>query len=234
MYLSTWSIEAQLQDLAFIDSQEMQICHILSSFNQIFSSERLSFYRFSPIGYVAEGIVQLENDQFNSISYIRDDIRSLPVIRKVIEESKSIYYSGIDYVTNVSSRYLLKNPIQGILVVPILSNSLPIGYIVSEYFEKQNQFTSEDLHLFNYFGEMSGKYIVKQYNPYSTKLSPRENDIMEALINGLSTKEISYMLHLSEATVKQYIKKLLIKLNAKNRSHAVSIYLRSNVISNHS
>lgn len=232
MYLSTWSIESCLQDLAFIDSQEMQICHILSSFDQIFSSEKLSFCRFSPIGYLGEGIAQLVNGQFQPISYMRDDIRSLPAIRKVIEENRSMYYSGIDYVTHVSSRYALENPICGALIVPILANFLPVGYIISEYFKQQKHFSSEDFHFFNYFGEISGKYIVKSSKPHSVKLSPRENDIIEALANGLSTKEMSYMLHLSEATIKQYIKKLLLKLNAKNRSHAVSIYLRSNIPSN--
>ena len=229
MSLTTWSIEAQLQNLAFIESQEQQICHILSTFDQLFSSERLSFYRYCPIGYLAEGIAQLENGQFSSISYIRDDIRSLPVIRKVVEENRSIFYAGIDYVTNVSSRYTLQNPIQGVLVVPILVNFLSVGYIVSEYFQSKKQFSQEDLQYFNHFGTISGKFIVKHHLPHHTNLSPRETDIMEALSIGLSTKEMSYQMQLSEATIKQYIKKILIKLNAKNRAHAVSIYLQQSV-----
>lgn len=226
MSISIWSIEAQLQDLAFIDTHEMQICHLLSIFDQLFSSEKLSFYRFSPIGYLAEGVAQLENGEINSISYIRDDIRSLPAIRNVIEQNRSIFYSGIDYVTSISSRYFLKTPIHGALFVPIVANALTVGYIVSEYFSNPPYFTVDDLNFFDHFGHVAGKHIVKQQRPNSSRLSPREADIMEALLNGLSTKEMSTIMHLSEATIKQYIKKLLLKLNAKNRAHAVSIYLQ--------
>ena len=233
MSLSTWSIEAQLQDLAFIDSQEMQICHILSTFDQLFSSEKLSFYRFSPVGYLAEGVAQLEQGQINSISYIRDDIRSLPAIRKVVEQSRSIFYGGMDYVTHVSSRYLLQSPIQGALFVPIVANGLSVGYIVNEYYKRLPRITAEDLYFFDHFGTISGKHIVKKQRPTTSHLSPRETDIIEALANGLSTKEMSTLMFLSEATIKQYIKKLLVKLNAKNRAHAVSIYLQHSSTTRH-
>ena len=229
MSLSTWSIEAQLKDLAFIENQEQQICHILSTFDNLFSSEKLSFYRFSPIGFLAEGVAQLENGQIRSISYIRDDIRALPAIRKVVEENCSAYYSGIDYVTHVSSRYTLQSPIEGVLVIPILANFLSVGYIVSEYFKVKKHFTIAELQQFNHFGDIAGRFIVKHHNPSYLKLSPREIEIIEALSNGFSTKEMSHMMGLSEATIKQYIKQLLAKLNAKNRAHAVSIYLHRTI-----
>lgn len=159
------------------------------------------------------------------ISYIRDDIRALPAIRKVLEENHSAYYSGMDYVTHVSSRYNLQSPIEGVLVIPILANFLSVGYIVSEYFKMKKHFTPADFQQFNHFGEYVGRFIVKQHNPNYSKLSPREIELIEALSNGFSTKEMSYMMSLSEATIKQYIKQLLTKLNAKNRAHAVSIYL---------
>lgn len=224
--LTIWSIEEQLKDVVHFSNQEQQICHILTSFHTLFGSEKLSFYRFSPIGYVAEGIARLSHDQFESISYIRDDIRSLPAIRKVVEKCEAAYYAGTDYITNVSSRYILQGPIYGVLFVPIYVNHLSVGYICSEYIEQNPTISQTFIELCNYFGQTAGKYIVQQPNPTHPKLSPRENAILEALTNGCSTKEMTSLFTLSEATIKHYIKNALTKLGAKNRAHAVSIFMK--------
>ncbi|MER2107393.1 MAG: helix-turn-helix transcriptional regulator [Solibacillus sp.] len=224
--LTIWSIEEKLKDVVHLPNQEQQICHILTSFHTLFSSEKLSFYRFSPVGYMAEGIAQLTNDAFESISYIRDDLRALPAIRKVVDSCHAAYYSGTDYITNVSSRYTLQRPIYGVLVVPIYVHNLSVAYLCSEYIEQNPNISPSFLESCNQFGALAGKLLVQKQTPAHPKLSPRENTILEALTNGLSTKEMTDLLMLSEATIKQYIKTALQKLGAKNRAHAVSIFMR--------
>lgn len=224
--LTIWSIEEQLKNLVHLPNQEQQICHVLTSFHTLFDSEKLSFYRFSPIGYMAEGIAELANDKFESISYIRDDLRALPAIRKVVDSCQSAYYSGSDYIINVSSRYTLQRPIYGVLIVPIYVHNLPVAYLCSEYIEKKPAISQAFLKSCNEFGALAGKLLIQKQMPSHPKLSPRENTILEALTNGLSTKEMTDLLMLSEATIKQYIKSALQKLGAKNRAHAVSIFMR--------
>ena len=56
-----------------------------------------------------------------------------------------------------------------------------------------------------------------------TKLSPRELDIMHCLVDGCSNLDIANRLHISEQTVKTHIRNILQKLDARDRTHAVSI-----------
>jgi len=52
-------------------------------------------------------------------------------------------------------------------------------------------------------------------------LTPKENQVLQLLAGGLPNKRIAAELELSSETVKWHVKKLLAKLNAGNRDHAV-------------
>jgi LuxR family maltose regulon positive regulatory protein len=52
-------------------------------------------------------------------------------------------------------------------------------------------------------------------------LTPKENQVLQLLAGGLPNKRIAVELELSNDTVKWHVKKLLAKLNAGNRDHAV-------------
>lgn len=53
------------------------------------------------------------------------------------------------------------------------------------------------------------------------RLTVREADILRLVAGGYSNKEIGRSLHLSEGTVKNYISGLLVKLDCRDRTHAV-------------
>lgn len=61
------------------------------------------------------------------------------------------------------------------------------------------------------------------------KLSPREKDVLNLLVQGKSTKEIALTLHIQPSTVKQALSGLYQKLGANNRTEAVSIALREKI-----
>jgi LuxR family maltose regulon positive regulatory protein len=52
-------------------------------------------------------------------------------------------------------------------------------------------------------------------------LTPKENQVLQLLAGGLPNKRIATEMELSSETVKWHVKKLLAKLNAGNRDHAV-------------
>lgn len=56
-------------------------------------------------------------------------------------------------------------------------------------------------------------------------LTRRENQIMQEISKGLSNKEISENLHISEGTVKVHVKSLLKKLEIKSRVEAAVLFL---------
>jgi len=61
-------------------------------------------------------------------------------------------------------------------------------------------------------------------------LSPLELETLRSLGNGKTDREIAESLGLSEKTVHHHMRALLIKLCAKNRTHAVVQALRMRII----
>lgn len=58
---------------------------------------------------------------------------------------------------------------------------------------------------------------------FHSTLSPREQEVLVGLTQGLSNKEIARELNLQEVTVKLHVKTLSRKLSARNRTHAAMI-----------
>jgi DNA-binding NarL/FixJ family response regulator len=67
------------------------------------------------------------------------------------------------------------------------------------------------------------------------KLTSRERDVLEALADGLSNKEIAETLYISENTVKTHVSRILAKLEMDHRTeaalYAVSLGMNGNVSS---
>ena len=61
-------------------------------------------------------------------------------------------------------------------------------------------------------------------------LTPREEEVLELLVEGLSNKEIGARLHLTEGTVKNYVSTIIAKLQANDRTHAVVTALRHGLV----
>jgi DNA-binding CsgD family transcriptional regulator len=56
-------------------------------------------------------------------------------------------------------------------------------------------------------------------------LSPREKMVLEEAMKGQSGKEMAHSLGISEQTVKNHMYSIMIKLSARDRTHAVVIYM---------
>ena len=61
---------------------------------------------------------------------------------------------------------------------------------------------------------------------WSAHLTERELEIVQWIARGRANKEIGEILSLSENTVKNHVKSILSKLNAKDRTHAVTEALK--------
>lgn len=62
-------------------------------------------------------------------------------------------------------------------------------------------------------------------------VSPREVEVLQFAAGGRSNREIAAALEISEETVKAHMKNVLAKLDANDRTHAVTIALRRGIIS---
>jgi DNA-binding NarL/FixJ family response regulator len=72
-------------------------------------------------------------------------------------------------------------------------------------------------------GDDLGEIVVES-------LTPREEEVLSLLVEGLSNKEIGARLHLTEGTVKNYVSTIIAKLQANDRTHAVVTALRRGLV----
>ena len=61
-------------------------------------------------------------------------------------------------------------------------------------------------------------------------LTPREEDVLRLLVEGLSNREIGAQLFLTEGTIKNYVSAIIAKLQANDRTHAVVTALRKGLV----
>lgn len=67
-------------------------------------------------------------------------------------------------------------------------------------------------------------------DPPIPDLSPRQNDILESLVKGLTNQDIATLLGIRKDSVEKHVKALLSKIGAANRTEAVSIALRKQLL----
>jgi DNA-binding NarL/FixJ family response regulator len=65
---------------------------------------------------------------------------------------------------------------------------------------------------------------------HRSDLTPRELDVLNAIAGGMSNKRIADLLKLSEGTVKIHVSNILSKLEANDRTEAVTVALRRGIL----
>ncbi len=75
-----------------------------------------------------------------------------------------------------------------------------------------------------------GMKSVEQLNHDHIGLTPRESEILEELVNGLSNKEIARKLAISDSTVKVHVQNILKKINVSSRVEAAVYAVRHQLI----
>jgi two-component system, NarL family, response regulator len=104
------------------------------------------------------------------------------------------------------------------------------GYLIKDVPTKQIVAAIRDVHAGKQYIEAG---IAEQVAQRLGKagLSVREVDVLKLIANGLSNKEVANELGVTEATAKKHMTSVLMKLGAKDRTHAVKLGLERGIIS---
>lgn len=104
---------------------------------------------------------------------------------------------------------------------------LPYGYIVKP-FDNHDLLTAIELALYKHSVELESLAITEEkINKITTApVSQREFEMLEDIIKGLTNSQISEIRHISVATVKYHMSKLLEKMEATNRAVALHKIIR--------
>jgi len=230
--VSYYTIQQSVQGLESTSSHEEQLFKSLEIYMELFPVLNSYLLRYSPLGYLAEGVIFLDSTGCVHIGEIRDDIRSIPIIFSAISEKKAKFCRGIEYLKQMGSKYSIPSNFNSLLVVPICFGSFVFGYICSSDFEEETMINDQLLSSFTIYGKLVGKVIASWNNKEDTQqLSRRELEVMKRIAFGESTKEMADHMKISELTINQYVKTAVKKLGAKNRSHAVGELFRKGIIS---
>lgn len=227
-----YTIQKYFGTIDNFSNHEEVLIHILQVYLNSFPIKDAYLLRYSPIGFVAEGIIYLNESEGIHIGEIREEIRSFPIIYSAIVDKKAKFCTGMDYLKNISIKYVVASKHNKLLIVPIFIGPYVFGYICSTHFEKDIEMSNTLLDDLTSFGNMVGQLLI-QSNGKSSKgvsLSKRELEVMMQVANGDSTKEIAYNMDLSELTINQYVKSAIKKLKAKNRSHAINLLYQQGII----
>lgn len=221
----------QLQNLKKITNHEKLLVEILRTYQELSPVEDACLCRYSPIGFLGEGVISLERGNIKYIHDLRYDIRTLPTIEASIRERKARYYEGQELFEKTSSHYIIDSNVTSFLVTPIYNGTGILGFIYSMNVKKEGEIHQRLLDSLTNFGEQAGQ-ILQSFSQEAKKdlLSNRELEVMKEISHGASTKEIAESLGISEFTVKQYVKLAIKKTGAANRVHAVSKLIRKGIL----
>jgi DNA-binding CsgD family transcriptional regulator len=229
---SQYTLQHRIQKLEEATCHEERLYKILEVYMGLYPVKNSYLFRFSPLGYLGEGIILLTTGGIVHIGDIRDDIRTLPIIFSSIREKKAKYCSGLEFLKQTSSKYITSSNVNSMVVVPICFRSVVIGYICSTEFEDGSTINDHILSTLTLYGKLVGKFLEKSDGVEDSQgLSKRELEVMRRIAWGESTKEMADFMEISELTVKQYVKTAIKKLGVQNRSHAIGELFRKGVFS---
>jgi len=75
-------------------------------------------------------------------------------------------------------------------------------------------------------GSMGAERLAQEIEP----LTPREQEVLEVLVEGMTNREIGEALFISEQTVKSHVSAIIQKLGASDRTQAAVIALRQGLV----
>lgn len=175
--ISRVNIQTSIQRLDNLPSHELKIEGILRVYLDLFPVLNAMLMRFSPLGYLGEGILSMDENGIGNIRDVRDDIRSIPAIYTAIRERKSRFVSSETFFQEINSKYINTNT--SCLIVPILSGNTVVGYICSNVFPKDSSFQEDLLSDLTFYGKMVGQILeISSPVPKSAHLSKRELEVM--------------------------------------------------------
>ncbi|KGR77639.1 response regulator transcription factor [Ureibacillus manganicus] len=225
----------KIRELESLPTQERQIVKMMELYRESFPVIDANLFRYSPIGFLAEGVITLMDGKIQYIHDERYDVRTLSTILDPIQKRKAMFYEGLELFEKTSSHYVIDRDISGFLITPLFKGSMVYGYIYSLRIQETANMDENLLIELTSFGNRVGKMIHSSLHTEGeggdAALSKRELEVMYGIAEGHTTKEIADNLGISELTAKQYVKLAVKKLNAKNRVHAITEMFRRGILS---
>ncbi|MGN7477333.1 response regulator transcription factor [Solibacillus silvestris] len=198
---------------------------VLVKAEEIFQFKRCVFYSYNPWLNEFSGVIGLELPKIQRMQG-NIDIEPVFALKKPVflkEPAPYVQQVAID-LFNLSS----------VIFIPIEFEQQLYGWISFDQIGEPFDCDNEKLYLLEQAGHRLGMYLARKqlrnHLNHRLQMSEKEFTILYLLAEGYKNKEIAEVLFLSEFTVRDYVQKLMEKLQAKNRTQIISTAFRMGLV----
>jgi len=171
-----------------------------------------------------ENIIQHVSNSLKTLGYEPEELIGIPGFSILhpdeLERMKQLYHEGIEQVWN-EKKYQNRLRHKDGHYVLMEMNVRTFNDLQGKFMA--GVFVGRDITL----SQQNEEKLLPPKPHFADKdLSQRENEVLNWIMEGKSSWDISNILNISESTVKFHIDKIMKKLSAVNRTHAVAIAMR--------
>ncbi|MFV8829005.1 LuxR C-terminal-related transcriptional regulator [Alkalihalobacterium sp. APHAB7] len=216
-----------INSLQTIEDPMKRVEWIMRGCTVFFRVNRAGIYTYSPLNYLGQGIILIEDDTIEPLNMIKGDVRDFPPIYYALSKKRP-------HQTNIGPRnwpiqYIEQFQLTSLVIIPICYSGTVIGTALIDRFIDENEATEEVIEaLFQYF-QLSAQWLYP-HSSVRQKLSKREKEVLQKLSYGYSLKEMADFMGISEFTVRDYITSASRKLGTKHRTETVAVAMRNGLI----
>lgn len=198
---------------------------LLKRAEEIFDFKRCIFISYNPWLEEFSGVIGAEIDK---IERLRGKIDIEPVFMM----KKPLFLKNpAPYVQQVAIEML---DLSSVIFIPVIHEQQLYGWLSFDQVGEAFDCSQQQLLFLQEAGNRLAMYIGRKQlrNRLNRNISLTEKELMilYLLVEGFSNKEMAHLMYISEYTVRDYVKGLMQKLNARNRTHVISLAFRSGLV----
>lgn len=169
-------------------------------------------------------VVAVAYSKTEAISYINDEQPDLVLLDINLDGN----YEGFDVAAHINKTrrvpFLYLTSYSGKEILELAKPTMPMGYIVKPFNEKE-LYSNIEVALYNFskFVLPVSLEIELVNSKINTPLTQREFDILEALYEGKTNRQLAESQFVSINTVKTHIKNIYEKMNTNTRSETIAL-----------
>lgn len=223
------TISSYVQGLSDLRDPMKRVEMMIRGCVQFFPFQRASIFTYSPLNYIGEGILQVDNGEVRSMQSIKEDVRSFPPIYLAVSKNKPHFINLENQLGIWPNKYIHEYDLTSLFIIPISYLKTVVGCVLIDRYIGEYQPDEHVINgLYNYL-----KHAIETVNndtPNLSSLSKREIESLQYLANGHGLKEIAQHLKISEFTVRDYLTSSIRKLGVNHRTEAVAVAFRRGII----
>jgi LuxR family quorum sensing-dependent transcriptional regulator len=169
--------------------------------------------------------------------YLTNDYVDIdPIVKRCLVSREPFYWSDAEASASAEARQMMRRAeefglINGICFPIHNINGFEAGVSVSGSLAPLTRSDVRNLYLASIMTFNALRGIRSDHTLRFEEISMREAEVLTWCALGKTSKEIAYILFISENTVNVHIKNAIHKLSAKNKTEAVAIAVRKRIIS---